>query len=89
MTPVPTSCYPLACVQSKLQTARRLSSDEVVAAGGYLRAHCHPKRFPVAHSLKREDWAPRLLAVREDHVVVSKPPGLQVCRGVGVGSYGM
>ncbi|PNW76757.1 hypothetical protein CHLRE_11g474850v5 [Chlamydomonas reinhardtii] len=63
---------------SKLQTARRLSSDEVVAAGGYLRAHCHPKRFPVAHSLKREDWAPRLLAVREDHVVVSKPPGLQV-----------
>ncbi|KAG2423864.1 hypothetical protein HXX76_015022 [Chlamydomonas incerta] len=63
---------------SKLQTPRRLSTDEVVAAGGYLRAHCHPKRFPVAHSLSQQDWVARLLAVREDHVVVSKPPGLQV-----------
>ncbi|KAG2432348.1 hypothetical protein HYH02_012922 [Chlamydomonas schloesseri] len=63
---------------SKLQTPRRLATDDVVAMGGYLRAHCHPKRFPVAHALSAQDWSARLLAVRPDHVVVSKPPGLQV-----------
>ncbi|GLC57983.1 hypothetical protein PLESTB_001301600 [Pleodorina starrii] len=37
---------------SKHQTPRRLSSDTAVSAGGYLRAHCHPKRFPVAHEME-------------------------------------
>ncbi|KXZ44494.1 hypothetical protein GPECTOR_67g335 [Gonium pectorale] len=63
---------------SRHQTPRRLSADEPVPEDGYLRAHMHPKRFPAAHSLAPEEWRRRILAVREDHVVVSKPPGLQV-----------
>ncbi|GFR52274.1 hypothetical protein Agub_g14809, partial [Astrephomene gubernaculifera] len=117
---------------SRHQTPRRLAADQPVHAGGYLRAHLHPKRFPAAYHDNysgmdnssrdssnvgsshmnsndkggaREDaasggvgegggweaggggggrsgrsswWLGRLLAVREDHVVVSKPPGVQV-----------
>lgn len=101
---------------SRHQTPRRLASDEEpVTAGGYIRAHCHPKRFPAAYAhlgptcgqpaqgspshaaqspsmthgsaadsdegdamAMRRYWGPRLLHVAGDHVVVSKPPGLQV-----------
>ncbi len=108
-------------LQSRHQTPRRLASDtEPVTAGGYIRAHCHPKRFPAAYAhlglthvqpaqgspshaagtassqpppvthgsaagsgegealALRRYWGPRLLHVAGDHVVVSKPPGLQV-----------
>lgn len=108
-------------LQSRHQTPRRLASDEEpVTAGGYIRAHCHPKRFPAAYAhlgptcgqpaqgspshaaqspsmthgsaadsdegdamAMRRYWGPRLLHVAGDHVVVSKPPGLQVGRGQG------
>ncbi|GLI70830.1 hypothetical protein VaNZ11_015834, partial [Volvox africanus] len=63
---------------SRHQTPRRLDSDQALSRGGYLRVHMHPKRFPVAHALSHEQWSRRLLAVRPDHVVVNKPPGLQV-----------
>ncbi|GIL60233.1 hypothetical protein Vafri_14874 [Volvox africanus] len=63
---------------SRHQTPRRLDSDQAISRGGYLRVHMHPKRFPVAHGLSHEQWSRRLLAVRPDHVVVNKPPGLQV-----------
>ncbi len=50
-------------------------ADQQVQAGGYLRVHVHPKRFPAAHQV---DWASRVVAVAQEFVVVNKPPGVQV-----------
>jgi hypothetical protein len=58
-----------------LQHPKRILQDQEVAAGGYVRVHVHPKRFPAAHSC---DWRAAVLADAREYVVVDKPPGVQV-----------
>jgi hypothetical protein len=58
-----------------LQHPKRILQDQAVAAGGYVRVHVHPKRFPAAHSC---DWKAAILADMQEYVVVDKPPGVQV-----------
>jgi 23S rRNA-/tRNA-specific pseudouridylate synthase len=58
-----------------LQHPRRILADTNVSAGGYVRVHVHPKRFPAAHSV---NWAARVLTITPEYVVVDKPPGVQV-----------
>uniref|UniRef100_A0A1D2A7T3 Pseudouridine synthase RsuA/RluA-like domain-containing protein n=1 Tax=Auxenochlorella protothecoides TaxID=3075 RepID=A0A1D2A7T3_AUXPR len=60
---------------TRLSTPRRASRTSVAPAGAYLRVHAHVKRFPAADCA---DWAARLLAVTDEHVIVNKPCGVPV-----------
>lgn len=60
----------------KLQHPRRLSEDVHATAGGYVRVHVHPKRFPAAYSV---DWSQHIIHDHPEYVVVDKPAGVQVC----------
>lgn len=62
----------------KLQHPKRVHKDMPVGAGGYVRVHVHPKRFPAAYSV---DWKQRILANMPEYVVVNKPAGVQVGLG--------
>ncbi|MEW5310609.1 MAG: hypothetical protein WDW38_002391 [Sanguina aurantia] len=53
---------------------RRVSED-VHVAGGYLRIHVHPVRFPAVY---KADWARRIIVEEGGFVVVNKPAGVQV-----------
>jgi hypothetical protein len=60
----------------RLQIPARVLLDVPGAtAGGYVRVHVHPKRFPAVYGV---DWGRRLLLVSKDLVVVDKPAGVQV-----------
>jgi hypothetical protein len=68
-----------------LQHPKRILRDQAVAAGGYVRVHVHPKRFPAAH---RCDWRAAILADMQEYVVVDKLPGVQVGAWVRVPQAG-
>jgi hypothetical protein len=50
-------------------------ADQQVVAGGYLRVHVHPKRFPACYQV---DWPRRVVHVGDEYLVVNKPAGVQV-----------
>ena len=60
---------------------KRVTSDVVLPAASrhYVRCHIHPRRFPVASTMR---WKDRLLKETEDFVVVMKPSGLPVAASV-------
>lgn len=59
----------------ELQHPKRVIQDVPVVAGGYVRVHVHPKRFPAAYSV---EWRRAILADTPEYVVVDKPAGVQV-----------
>jgi hypothetical protein len=73
--PPPTALPARPRLQTQHQVARRVLADQRLLAGGYLRVHVHPKRFPAAYQV---DWGSRVVAVAPEFVVVNKPPGVQV-----------
>ncbi|KAI5656820.1 hypothetical protein M9H77_25613 [Catharanthus roseus] len=62
-------------VREAQKTFRISHPDEFVEPGTYLRVHVHPKRFPRCYEI---DWASRIIAVTESHVVLDKPAGISV-----------
>ncbi|CAG9466215.1 unnamed protein product [Pedinophyceae sp. YPF-701] len=46
--------------------------------GGYLRASCHPRRYPAAYEIPPGGWAQRIVARGEGWVAADKPAGVSV-----------
>lgn len=59
----------------RLSVPIRTLADCHVEPDGYIRVHCHPKRFPAALAV---DWAGRIVAEGDGFVVMDKPPGIKV-----------
>ena len=57
---------------------RVYNPNDVLEAGGYVRIHASPKRFPAAHALDAGGYAKRILREDDDFVIVDKPQGVQV-----------
>lgn len=53
---------------------RRITSDQALTPGQYIRVHLKPRRFPVVGI----DWQSRIVYQNADFVVVNKPAGIPV-----------
>jgi hypothetical protein len=55
----------------ELHKPRRAGAGDALPAGGYVRVHVFPKRFPVASSLTDAEWGRRIVATGPGWAVVS------------------
>lgn len=61
--------------QEPRRPSRLLDPDQELPAGGYMRVHVHPRRFPRCHEI---DWSSRICLDGPDFVVINKPAGVSV-----------